>query len=66
MKKRTRFYVLLLVGAALGSVYGKISDGWNFVEFYAGLASIVTLAGLIGLTWIEFAPDGAFRRKPRA
>ena len=66
MSKRTRHYVCLALCAVAGLVYGRISRDWSFGTFYAGLMGVVTVVGLIGLFWQEFAPDGAFRRQPPA
>jgi hypothetical protein len=65
MKLRTRNYVMLLVAAIAGFVYARISRDWSGVAFYGGLAGVVVLVGAVGLPWLEFAPDGAFRRRPK-
>ncbi len=66
MRLRTRKYVLMVVAAIAGFTYARISRDWSDVAFYAGLAGVVALVGAVGLPWIEFAPDGAFRRRPQA
>ena len=66
MSKRTRNYVMLVVALVAGLVYGRISRDWSGVAFYGGLAGVVVLVGGIGLPWLEFAPDGAFRRRTQA
>ena len=66
MSKRTRHYVWLVVCVIAGLVYGRISRDWSFDAFYAGFAGVVAVVGLIGLLWMEFAPDGAFRRRPQS
>lgn len=66
MSKRVRFYVWLAVGAVAGLVYGRISRDWSFGTFYAGLAGVVSVVGLIGLFWTELAPDGDLRRRPQS
>jgi hypothetical protein len=66
MSKRVRNYVVALVSAVLGFAYGKLSSDWSGVELFGGLATVVAVIVLVGLPWLEMAPDGAFRRKPRA
>jgi hypothetical protein len=65
VNKRTRHYVWLAVCAVAGLIYGRISRDWSFGTFYAGFAVVVSVVGLIGLSWTEFAPDGAFRGDPQ-
>jgi hypothetical protein len=65
MSKRARFLVTLVAAAILGSAYGKLSGDWATVPFVAGLFGVVSLVVLVGLPWMEFAPDGAFRRERR-
>ena len=66
MSKRARNYVMLVVAVIAGLAYGRISRDWSPVAFSGGLAGVVVLVGGIGLPWLEFAPDGAFRRRPQA
>ena len=66
MNKRTRNYVMLVVALVAGLVYGWISRGWSDVAFSGGLAGVVAVVGAVGLPWMEFAPDGAFRRGPQS
>jgi hypothetical protein len=66
MSKRARKYVMVVVSAVMGFAYGKISADWSAVELAGGLAAIVFALALVGLPWLELAPDGAFRRKSRA
>jgi hypothetical protein len=66
MSKRARSHVVLVVAALVGGVYGWLSLGWSDLEFYGGGAALIALVGGIGLPWMEFAPDGAFRRRPQA
>ena len=62
MTLRTRKDVLLLVTALIAGVYTSLARGWDDLEFYAGGAALIVLIGAVGLSWLEFAPDGAFRR----
>jgi hypothetical protein len=66
MRLRTRKYVLLVVVVVVGVVYARLTLGWSDLEVYAGGAGVLTLLLLVGLPWLEFAPDGAFRRQPHA
>jgi hypothetical protein len=66
MSKRARFRVMLVVAAILGSAYGEISDGWGVIAFAAGMFGVIAILVLGGMPWIEFARDGAFRRRPNA
>jgi hypothetical protein len=65
MSKRARFYFVAMIAAVLGFAYGKLSGEWSGVPFVAGLAAVVLVVVTAGNFWLEFAPDGAFRRKPR-
>ena len=59
---RSRRYVLVAVTVTLGVVLGELGGAWSDVEFYAASAGLVVAIVVVGLTWLEFAPDGAFRR----
>ena len=63
MRKRTREYVLLVIVLLVGAVYGWVSRDWSLLELYGGMAGILTVVACIGMPWMEFAPDGAFRRR---
>jgi hypothetical protein len=63
--ERTRKYVWMVVAAIAGLVYSRISRDWSFGTFYAGFAGVVALVVVIGLFWIESAPDGDLRRRPQ-
>ena len=66
MRLRTRKYVLLLVGVLVIGIYSRFTGGWSDLEYYAGAAGLGVLIGAVGLPWLEFAPDGAWRRRPQA
>jgi hypothetical protein len=66
MSKRARFHVMLVVAAVVGSVYGQLSGSWGTVAFVTGLFGVIAVVGMVGLPWMESAPDGAFRRGRRA
>jgi hypothetical protein len=66
MSKKTREYVMLVIALLVGGVYGWLSLGWSDLEFYGAGAALIVLVCGIGLPWMEFAPDGAFRRRPQA
>jgi hypothetical protein len=66
MSKRARFYFVAVLAGVLGFAYGKLSGGWSDIALVAGMAGLIAMIGTAGNFWLEFAPDGAFRRKPRA
>jgi hypothetical protein len=57
---------MLVVAAIAGFVYSRISRDWSFATFLAGEAAVVVVIGCLGLPWMEFAPDGAFRKQARS
>jgi hypothetical protein len=63
MTMRARRYVLLVVTVLLGVALGEVGAGWSDVEYYAAAAGLLSAIVLVGLPWLEFAPDGAFRRR---
>jgi hypothetical protein len=64
MSLRRRKYVVLLVGVVLIAVYAQFTGGWSDIEYYGGAAVIMFVVGMIGMVWMEYAPDGAFRKHP--
>jgi uncharacterized membrane protein YagU involved in acid resistance len=62
MKLRTRKYVALAVAVLVAAVYTLLVDGWSDLQFYSGAAGLLVVILLVALPWMEFAPDGAFRR----
>jgi hypothetical protein len=64
VKRRTR-HVTLAVSALAGLIYARIARDWSFAAFLSGEAVVILVVGGIGLPWQEFAPDGAFRRRPQ-
>jgi len=66
MSMRARKYVVLAITVVIAAVYGRVASDWTLVELLAGEAVLIALVGGIGLPWMEFAPDGAFRRRPQA
>jgi hypothetical protein len=64
MSTRARFYVLLVIGAALGFAVGRVGDDWSEVAFYAVAAAVLAVSVVVGLLWVEMAHDGALRRQP--
>ena len=67
MRSRVRFYVVLGVCALAPAPLALLSkaNDWSKVEFYGAAALLLAVIVSAGLIWIEFAPDGAFRREPR-
>jgi hypothetical protein len=56
----------MAASALAGLGYARIAHGWDLGAFLAGEAVVIMLVGGVGLPWLEFAPDGAFRRRPEA
>jgi hypothetical protein len=65
MSLRTRKYVLTAILVLISAVYGHFAGGWNDLRYYGGAAALLVLTLSVGLPWLEFAPDGAFRRRPQ-
>jgi hypothetical protein len=65
MRKRNRNYVMMAVTVLVAFLYTRIAGDWSDVAFYGGAAGVLVLLLLIGLPWLEFAPDGAFRKQPQ-
>jgi hypothetical protein len=63
MTKRSRRYLLIAVTVMFGVVLGELGGAWSDVEYYAAFAGLVAAIVLVGLPWLEFAPDGAFHRR---
>ncbi|HEU0235316.1 MAG TPA: hypothetical protein VFR14_02620, partial [Candidatus Limnocylindrales bacterium] len=61
MTLRTRKYVVLAITVLVGVVYGLLAGSWNDVGYYGGAAGLLVVICAIGMPWMEFAPDGAFR-----
>ena len=66
MKLRTRKYVSFAVTVLVAAVYSRLAAGWDDLAYYAGAAGLLVVIGLVALPWMEFAPDGAFRRRPQS
>jgi hypothetical protein len=66
MNLRTRWYVLLAVAVLATFVYSRFTREWSDAAYYGGAAGLLVVLGGIGMPWIEFAPDGAFRGRPQA
>lgn len=66
MTTRQRVWVVAAISLFAGAALGRVSrwEDWSDLTFYAGEAGLITVIGLVGLPWIEFARDGAFRRPP--
>jgi hypothetical protein len=56
---------MLVVAVLVAFVYTRLAGEWSEPAFYAGGAGLIALLCALGLPWIEFAPDGAFRKQPR-
>jgi hypothetical protein len=65
MTVKTRKYVALAVTVLIGVVYGQLAGGWSDLEYYGGAAALLVVIAGVALPWMEYAPDGAFRKHPR-
>jgi hypothetical protein len=54
------------MGVLATVVYSRFTRDWNDAAYYGGVAGIVVAGVLVGLPWMEFARDGAFRRRPQS
>jgi hypothetical protein len=65
MTKRRRHYVITVLAVMFAYALTQVAEarGWSDVELYGAAAVLILLVGVAGMTWIEFAPDGAFRRR---
>jgi hypothetical protein len=66
MNKRARWYLVLALCVLATVVYSRFTREWNDIAYYGGAAGVMLLVGAVGLPWMEFARDGAFRRRPEA
>ena len=67
MSVRRRKYVALVVNLFLAVAVTRVGDasGWATAETYAVAGAVLVLFLLVALPWIDMAPDGALRRRPR-
>jgi hypothetical protein len=67
MTKRRRHYVVTVLTVLLGYALTRVAAArdWSDVELYGAAAVLILLIGPVGMTWLESAPDGAFRRRPQ-
>jgi hypothetical protein len=66
MMLRTRKYVALAITVLAAAVYGRLAGGWDDLQYYGGAAVLLVIIVFVALPWMEFAPDGAFRRGPQS
>jgi hypothetical protein len=66
MATRARMYVCMAATVLLAFAYTRIAGDWSDVAYFAGMAALIAIVASAGNFWLEFAPDGAFRREPRA
>ena len=64
MTLRTRKYVGLAVTVVVAAIYGRLAGGLNDLQYFGGAAALLVVILAVALPWMEFAPDGAFRRHP--
>jgi hypothetical protein len=58
-------YVCMVATVVLAFAYSRVAGDWSDVAFFAGMAGLIAIVGTASNFWIEFAPDGAFRRERR-
>jgi hypothetical protein len=66
MTLRTRKYVALAVTIVIAVAYGRLAADWSAAAYYGGAAALLVVVCAVALPWMEFARDGAFRRRPEA
>jgi hypothetical protein len=66
MSQRTRWYVVLVTGVLAMFIYSRFTGAWSEAAYHEGAAGVMVLVGALGFPWMEFAPDGAFRRRPQS
>jgi hypothetical protein len=57
MSKRARSLLTIAVAALAGYGYSKLSADWSRLEFYAGLAVVITMVGLPLTIFVELPKD---------
>jgi hypothetical protein len=64
---RTRKYVALAVNVLLAVAVTQVGGaaGWTTAQTYAVAGGVLVAFLLVALPWIDLAPDGALRRRPR-
>jgi hypothetical protein len=65
MSKKVRERVTLVIVLLVAVAYGWLSLEWSYLELFGGMAGILLVIAVVGMPWIESAPDGAFRRSAR-
>ena len=58
--------MLLATALPVGAIYGRLSLEWTLLEFYGGMTGILLAFAVVGMPWVESAPDGALRRRPQS
>jgi hypothetical protein len=68
MIKRRRHRVVTVLTVLLAYALTEVAHagGWSDAELYGAAAALIVLVGAVGLPWLEYAPDGAFQRRPRS
>jgi hypothetical protein len=65
---RARKHTAAAIVAVLAFILTRVSDaaGWSTAGMYAVGAGLLAVVGVVAMFWIEWAPDGAFHRRPPA
>jgi hypothetical protein len=64
--KRARSWVVAAAAVLVGGTFGVFSRDWSDAQFLAVGAVLIAAVVLLGMPWIEFARDGALRRRHRS
>jgi asparagine N-glycosylation enzyme membrane subunit Stt3 len=66
MSKRVRFYVALVIAVLLAYALTTVAAAldWNRLEMYAVGAGLLVVLCPVAMSWMEMAPDGAWRGRP--
>ena len=66
MSKRVRTHAMTALMAPVGFAYASVAGDWGDLVFFAVGACVAAVVCLIAMFWTEYAPEGAFRRRPSA
>ena len=66
MSRRARFYLGVVVCAAIAGLYARAAGHWDDLQFYGVGALILAVLCLLVMIWSETAHDGDLRRRPQA
>lgn len=64
MNKRARHYAMTGIVVLVAALFARLAGHWSDLAFYATGAGILAVMVVVGMFWLESAPDGAFRGGP--